>query len=252
MYATKLTFPPAPLALSLSFPAPLSRLSDGRDLYHSGTGSRLYYVPLSIQLPGHVDELMAKQARFEAYCAAQHADRNNDLTTTNSTSSSSMALPSPAPTEVEAGRECGTTGRMTPPRDLEQEEGLEGTLAGGGRAGELEVEESAGLTTFPTPSPPPSAATPTPTTRVQDQITQAMEDQLVVVAPLPTPQPPTGKAVFSSIEAGRQVGLDTAQAMAAAGATARGQEYELAQQQGQQQQTMVCQPVKTSDTHPIK
>jgi len=139
-------------------------------------------------------------------------------------------------------------GRRTPPRDLEQEEGLEGTLV----SDELEVEGGGGGDQEESKIRAAVA--------VEDQILQAMQDQLVVPFPTPPSSQPSltpsnhlplatstsnsngpiarpVAAVFSSIEVGRG-------------------DYASRQQENsgmeQQHHVVVAQAVKTSDSHPIK
>lgn len=200
---------------------------------------------------------MEKQAIFESYCATQQAQIN----TTNhhhqqqppSSSSSSIRTDINNDNNELGG---GGGGRLTPPRDLEQEEGLEGTLV----SDELELE---------------AGGEQENSIQVKDQILQAMEDQLVVPSTFPTPpssQPspttpsnnqallvvnsnsnsngpasapvprPAQATVFSSIEAGRGE-YASRQAQNESTTTTR---------MDQQHHVVVAQPVKTSDSHPIK
>lgn len=193
----------------------------------------MYYVPISIQAPHYVAELMEKQARFEAFCAERaRAGQSQDC----------------------SSLDFGQRTADLPARPVEEEEGLEGQLMSdyGRPGGDREHPTLQGREPIPGLSPPDAYSSlplSSPSTQaapafpLEDQLLQAMSEDLVAHArqqqqPAAASQaaPNINRAdVFSSIEAGRQ--------------EFQGRYTEAPQNDSN---VVVSQPIKTSDTHPIK
>lgn len=224
----------------------------------------MYYVPLSIQLPSHVSALMSKQAVFEAQCAERTATAAAALERLQQQQRQVEEEHYKSFHHVTQLDESGQSGR-----GLEEEEGLEGLLVSAGNnqdsgglgerqqqlsptdgdvqaqisealASELQsasnTDPSALANTVSSPDQvlkTSSASAPgsVPSLGSSTQHQQQQQDQETPCIP---PSPASGVEVFSSIEAGRQKYADSSP---------------VAQPQGG---VVVSQPVKTSDTHPIK
>ncbi|CDZ98297.1 Protein-tyrosine/Dual specificity phosphatase [Phaffia rhodozyma] len=217
------------------------------------SGAPLYYVPLSIQLPAHVSEIMQRQAAFEAHCSKSSQARHARQLAQDSANNSDIGLLMRGPNGVD--------------RPLEEEEGLEGVLVDDGLT---QDEKDNGTTAalvgndilnqaaHPTSEAASisTAEVGKSTTPVEEQISQAMQDSLLPAHRAnPTSDhtkevraqaaPLASGHVFTSIEIGRQEYMRKA--------TIEGGEFGPASMgtQGQGQGQLAGQSVKTSNTHPI-
>lgn len=198
-------------------------------------GAPIYYVPLSVQLPEHVKQMMDNQTSFEASLLPISTPPDSSDSTSPVTTNSSDATRSASPKEPKDAADeqlerhiALASSQPADGRRLAEEEGLQGVAVGQSdptvaSKKEVEVERSEGREKSTEGGQ-----------GVEDRIREAIADPIVPVSDDKRSSASSGE-VFSSIEAGRlRVGaangvqvVDTAQLMLPTG-------------------------MKTSDTHPIK